>query len=68
MTACMYVTMYNIVIVYISGLDIKLMYPLAPWLPKKVTGQNIVNKICCYRGAHRFRRPSFDRSDIMNTF
>ena len=37
------------------------------WPPKKVTGPNIVKKICRYRGAHRFRRPSFDRSDIMKT-
>ena len=27
------------------------------WPPKKVTGPNIVKKICCYRGAHRFRIP-----------
>ena len=38
------------------------------WPGQKVTGPNIVNKICCYRGARHFRRPSFDRSDFMKTF
>ena len=60
-----------------SDLDIKLLYPLA-WggacrfekllAPQKVTGPNIVKKICCYWGAHRFSRSSFNRSDIMKTF
>ena len=58
--------------VHMHALDIKLLYPWAQGAsrcekllpPSNVTGPNIVNKICCYQGAHRFRRPSFDRSDM----
>ena len=55
-------------------LNICIHWPRGPvdlksyWPTQKVTGPNPVNKICCYQGARRITKPTFDRSDILKIF
>jgi len=72
-TTCM---MLIIISTELSGLDIKVIYPMAPGASRlkkllacpKSHWPKYCNKICCYQGACHFTRATFDRNNVMQTF